>query len=276
MNKAYKKIIGITGSTGTLGKSFIKQYKNKFIFKCYKDRIENISEFKKWIITNKNIDFFLHFAAISTISESKKKNTLNINTKSTIVILKLINKLRLSNLKYFLFASSSHVYKPSKKKLNENAQRLPVNKYGLSKKKVEDFIFINRKKFYFKIGICRIFNFYSKNQKKGFFIYDMIEKISNSLKFAKIYKINTERDYIKAKQLSEMIYFLIKKEITQVVNLGSGKKINLINIIKMIKKKHKLKIKLLLEKTRYNGLVADINFLRKLGYKKKIQSFKYE
>ncbi len=276
MKKIYKKqIIGLTGSSGILGKYFIKNYNKKFIFKPYKGRVENIINFKNWVKKNRNIDFFLHFAALTSVRkcEENSQKTFLINTKSTIRILEILNKSSLKNLKYFLFISTSHVYKPSLNPLSEEDLRYPKTVYGKSKKLAEDYIFKRKKIFNFKIGIARIFNFYSKRQKSGFFITDILNKFRKKQKILNLKKINTYRDYIKLKDISKTISFILKKKITKPINIGSGHKIILVNLVKQLIKAKKLNTKVIYDKKLYPGYVANINLLRKLGYKKKINKF---
>ncbi len=277
MNKVSKKIVGITGAKGALGSNFIKKYKTKFRFRIYKDRIENNSKFKTWVYKNQDIQYFIHFAAISSIKQANKnpKKTYKINSLAAINIIETLNKIKLPKLKYFLFSSSSHVYKPSFKNLSEKSTRKPLTVYGKSKKKVEDFIFKNQKKIKFKIGIVRIFNFYSINHGEGFFIQDIKNKMKINNKFSKIKKINTLRDYINLNQLCEILFFIFNKRISKAINVGSGMKLNLISLIKLIKKNNNYKKKLVFEDKKYPGLFANIGLLRKLGYKKKIIKFRF-
>lgn len=276
MKKVSKKIIAVTGSSGSLGKEFIKKYKTKYNFIFYKKKIENKTIFSNWIKKHSDIEIFLHFAAISTISSSQKdkKRTYLVNSLATINMLKILNKFNLDKLKYFLFPSSSHVYKPSFKALSENSKKIPLNTYGKSKKKVEDFIIKNRKKIKFKIGIARIFNFYSKNHKEGFFIYDIKKKLIKKNNNIHFNKINTFRDYININQLCEILNFMINQHIVKPVNIGSSKPLNLINLIKKIINKKINKKLITFDKTPYPGLLSNINLLRKLGYKKRIINFK--
>ncbi len=276
MNKVSKKIVGITGAKGALGSHFIKKYKTKFNFKIYKDRIENKNEFRSWVNKNRNIQYFVHFAAISSIRQTIKdpKKTYKINSLAAIDIIKILNNVKLTNLKYFLFSSSSHVYKPSLKSLSEKSVRKPLTIYGKSKKKVEDFIFKNQKRIQFKIGIVRIFNFYSIKHNEGFFIQDINKKMKIKNKIFKIKKINTLRDYINLNQLCEILFFILNKKPAKAINVGSGIKLNLVNLIKLIKKKSNSKNKLIFENKKYPGLFANISLLRKLGYRKKMIKFK--
>ena len=275
MKKVYKEIVGITGASGILGKYFIKKYKNKFDFRIFKKRIEKNKDVEFWIKKNKNIKIFIHMAAIASISEASKstKKTYLINTLSSIKLLKLIKRLNLSHLKYFLFISSSHVYKPSFNPISENSKKLPASIYGHSKLKVEKYINNNTKNFNFQIGVARIFNYYSKDQKKGFFIPDIKKKISYSKKKIYFEKVNTFRDYSNIDFINKILYFMIKNKISKPLNVGSGKSINLKNIINQIKKKMNSNIKIDFEKKKYPGLVSNTKLLRKLGFKNKINKF---
>ena len=276
MKKIYKKqIIGLTGSGGILGKYFVKNYKKKFIFKPYKGRVENIINFKNWVKKNRNIDLFLHFAALTSVRkcEENSQKAFLINTKSTIRILEILNKSSLKNLKYFLFISTSHVYKPSLNPLSEEDLRYPKTVYGKSKKLAEDYIMKRKKIFYFKIGIARIFNFYSMRQKNGFFITDILNKLRRKQEILNLKKINTYRDYIGLKDICEIIIFILKKKPTEPINIGSGYKVKLISLVKQLIKAKNFKTKLIYDEIFNPGYVANINFLRKIGYKKKINKF---
>ena len=128
MKKVYREIVGITGASGILGKYFIKKYKNKFDFRIFKKRIEKNKDLEFLIKKNKDIKIFINMAAIASISEASKspKKTYLVNSLSSIRLLKLLKKLNLSHLKYFLFLSSSHVYKPSFNPIAENFKKLPA------------------------------------------------------------------------------------------------------------------------------------------------------
>lgn len=275
MKKNYKKIIAVTGASGTLGKQFLKKYKKKFKFLIFKKRIEQKKDIENWIRKNNKINIFLHFGAIASIYKASKspKKTYLVNTEASIRIIRFIDKLKLKNFEYFLFISSAHVYQPSFNIISENSKKIPSTVYGKSKLKVEKYILKNKKKFSFKIGIARIFNFYSTRQKKGFFIPDVVKKISSNKNFIYFEKVNTLRDYSNLNYICEILNFMIDKKISRPVNSGTGNKINLIELIKKIKIKLKSKIDIKFEAKKYPGLVSNIKLLRKLGFKKKAPKF---
>ena len=175
-----------------------------------------------------------------------------------------LNNQKIKSFKYFLFISSSHVYGYSKKKISENMQRIPQNKYGYSKKNVEDYIIKNRKNLDFKIGIARLFNITGKNQREGFFIKDIIKKINNS---DKINNINKYRDFIHIDDVIKSLKIIVSKEYQEPINVCSGKKINLIEICKMINDKF-FKKKIYIDYKRGKDLFGDNRKLKKIGIKK--------
>lgn len=263
MKKVYKKKIVITGASGLLGSYFIKKYKKKFHIIKYPYRIQEFKFFKKWII-NKKFDYFIHFAAITRNTNENKKKLFLINERSVKNILLTLNNYKKNSLNYFIFISSSHVYGSYTKKIRENYKRKPNNYYGLSKKKIEDFILKKRKNFYFKIGIARIFNFTGPNQRKGYFVPDIIHKLKKS---TIIKNINKYRDFIHIDDLMDSLMILINKKFEAPINICSGKKINLINICEMINNKN-MKKKITYEEKRSDDMFGNNSLLKKLGKKR--------
>lgn len=262
--KKYKKKIVITGGSGLLGKYFYKKYKNVYKIIKYPYRIEKFKRFEKWL-SKKKFNYFIHFAAITKNESKKYKDILQlVNVKSPIKILNIINKKNINNFSYFLFISSSHVYGYSKNKIKENKKRVPQNSYGLSKKKVEDYIMHNRKKYNFKVGIARIFNSTGPKQKKGNFVPDMILKMKN---INKIKNINQYRDFIHIDDVSKSIKRLIEREIEYPINISSGQKINLINACKILNDKF-VKKKVLFDLKKGSDIYGDNSLLKKIGIKK--------
>ena len=102
-----KKIsIGITGSSGSLGKELLKLKKVKFV--KYKGDIRSKKNLKKWF-DNNSFDAILHLAAIVPIINvnSNKKKAFEVNYEGTKNIVNLSLKKKIS---WFFFASTSHVY----------------------------------------------------------------------------------------------------------------------------------------------------------------------
>ncbi len=251
----------ITGGKGLLGSNFYIKYKKKYNIIRYPNRIEHFSKFQKWL-KNKNFDYFIHFAALTKGESIKRKKSLNlINVKSTLNLINTIKKKNIRDFKYFLFISSSHVYGASSKKINEKQKTSPNNSYGLSKKKVEDYILKNREKYNFKIGIARVFNVTGPKQKLGNFVPDMKKKIEKN-NF--INNVNQYRDFIHIDDVMESIILLIKKNFYKPINISSGKKINLIQVCKIINQNF-IKKKITFGKKRGSDLYGDNKLLKSIG-----------
>ena len=258
MKSVYKKRIVITGSSGLLGKYFSKKFKKKYLIYKYPYRIENKKRFAKWI-SRKNFEYFIHFAAIS------KKNPAELNRINSIASINIIKLLSKKNsLKYFLFISTSHVYRYSKTKISEKQKIKPINKYGLSKKRVEDFIIQNKEILKFKIGIARIFNITGPKQREGYFVPDMYKLIK---KKNFIDNVNSYRDFIHIDDVMDSINILIKKKFDRIINICSGQKISLIKVCKTINSIY-FKKNLVFGKKGEEDLYGDNKLLKSLGKRK--------
>ena len=169
-------------------------------------------------------------------------------------------KASISNIEIkFIFLSTSHVYKSTNNKINENFEIKPSNIYGNYKLKSENYIRKHLKDFL----ILRVFNIYGPNQPKGYFFSDIQEKIKNK---QEIFINNSYRDFIHVNEFSRFINFSLKKNLKGIFNLGSGKSFSLQMIIKMLSNKLKIPCKI----TKYNKtdkIVSSNSLIRKIGYK---------
>ena len=83
--------------------------------------------------------------------------------------------------------------------------------------------------------------------------------------------MNHNRDFLSTKQISEIIFFLQKKNFTGTINIASGRKTNLRTIAKIFAKKAGKKI--IFYSNSPTTLIANINKLEKLGFKQKKLNF---
>ena len=251
------KIIAISGYKSFIGNHFYHENKKKNKIVHYKKNINNISELKKFIIKNK-ITHFVNFAGLSRLKCSKNKNEcIKTNFKSIKSIINFFNKLNYKPM--FIFISTCHVYGNSNSKIKETSKITPNSIYAQIKLKSEKYI----KKSYENYSILRLFNVYGPNQPKSFFVPDMIDKINNN----QLIKIDKSiRDFIHVRTVSRVINFIISKEITGVLNVGSGRGQSLKSIINLIG--NKLEKKPLLEiSNKKSKIVANIKFLTSKGFK---------
>lgn len=229
--------IGITGSSGSLGKIFLKNFKDKVF--CFKGDVRNMQIIEKWIKKN-NINIIIHLAAIVPIKKvnNNLKTAYDVNFIGTKNIIDASVKFQ---LKWFFFASTSHVYKYSKRDISETNKKRPVSYYGKTKLMAENYIVKKLENLSIPYCIGRIFSTANKNQKKNYLVPDLKKKIKNSKSKVYLKNLNHFRDFISMNDISKIIIFLYKKKYKGILNIASGKKIHLKDIALVILKKYKVK-----------------------------------
>ncbi len=266
--------IGITGSTGVLGKKLILLNKKKYKFFRFSGDITSKREVFNWIQKEK-LDCLFHLAALVPTFKVKNdyKYALKVNYNGTKNIVDALNHFKKKKIKWFFFASSSHVYGYSKKKINESSKLLSSSLYGKTKIKSEKYILKNLRT---NINYCigRIFSFTDYDQSESFFI-PKYKKLLKKNNYIKIDNLNQYRDFIHINDLSRCIFYLMNKNYGGVINIASGKKIRLNKIIKIIAKNYNKKVFFIRNKDfSAQSLIADIAKLKKLGFKNKFDIHK--
>lgn len=262
-----KKIkCGITGHTGSIGKALLKE--TSFIkFELFKGDITKKKDVRKWI-KKKQFDYLIHLAAIVPIKEvnKNKKNAFNVNTLGTENLVNALLDIE-NKTKWFFFASTSHVYSTSKKKISEKSKINPISFYGKTKYLAEKkLIKLNKKKI--KVCIGRIFSTTNINQRKNYLVPDLKNKIKKRKKIIKLENLNHFRDFISIKDISKIIIYFLKNEISGVINLSTGKPTKLALIANIISKKYKKEIKII-DNNKPTFLVGNNTLLKKI-YKKRL------
>ena len=229
---------------------------NKSIF--YKTNISNINLIKK-IIKKHNITSVMHFAAYKDVGESIS-NPLKYKINNYLLTKKFIKCCKDTGIKYFIFSSTAAVYGNLKKnkKVSENSPLMPLSMYGITKKKIEEYL----KKISddnFKFFSLRYFNVLGadKNLKYGPIGLNSSSFSSNLYKSIfqnKVFKIfgknhNTEdgtpvRDFIHVDDLAEIHYksllYLKKNNKNQICNCGYGKGYSIKEVIETLIKSKKI------------------------------------
>ena len=263
-----KLTVGYIGKRSVLASFFVKKFNKKFIFKHFNGDIRDINKINVWLNSNKDINIFINFAAITSVEacQKYKKKALDVNYKSVVKLLDSIHKIKMNNFMYFLSLSTSHVFKKSKYKLTEDSSKKPINYYGFTKYNLEKYILKNKSKYEYRIGIARIFNYYNKGFKKGFFINDIIRKLKNNEKIIKFNNINTYRDYTSIENINNALFQMINLKLVNDYNICSGKKIHLPDIVTHFNSILKNKI-LKFDGAKSNNLVGSNRKLKKTGWK---------
>ena len=256
-----KDRIGITGSSGSLGKIIKKNYKKKYNFFYFKGDITKKENLEKWF--NKNdLNVIIHLAAIVPIKDVNKNKILakKVNYIGTKNLVDICVKKKIN---WFFFSSTSHVYSSSKKKISENASRKPISYYGKTKLMSENYIIKNFEKKNIRYCIGRIFSTANKNQKKNYLVPDLFKRIRKANKTISFYNLNHYRDFISMEKISKILFFLYKKKYKGKINIASGKSVYLKDIAKLICEKYNKKFRFVdNKKTTY--LIADVSKLKSL------------
>ena len=249
------KIVCIDGFNSYVGRNFYNKYKKNYKILKFKSDINNVSKLEDYINKNK-ISVFIRFAGLSRSScEKDKKKCYRTNYEANK---KFVNFIKTKKIK-FIFLSTSHVYKYSNKKINENFEKKPTNIYGKYKLKSENYIKKHLKDFL----ILRVFNIFGPNQPKGYFFSDIQEKIKNK---QKIFINDSYRDFIHVKEVSRFLDFSIKKDLKGIFNLGSGKSFSLHKIIKMISNKLNIPFDLI-KSNKIDKIISSNKLIEDIGYK---------
>ena len=233
--------IGITGSSGILGKSLIKNLKKYSNYKIHKYRhnILDTQKINEWIKKN-NFEIILHLAAKVPTSKAKSNYELvkKVNFNGTKNLINAINTHQ--NKKVFLFFSStSHVYNFNKKIIKENFKKRGISKYGKTKILAENFLLKNKKKLNLCIG--RISSLTSENQSQNFVIKKIAVNIKKK-KFVNFGNSNIKRDFIYVDDVAKIISKIIKKKITGVINISTSEVTNIFDLLNYMNKFYKSNI----------------------------------
>ena len=246
--------------------------KKNFFF--HKIDISDEGKIKKIFNYNK-FDFVIHMAAQAGVRNALKDpgSYLDSNIEG---FLNLLNALKKSKVKKFIFASSSSVYGDGKKfPLSEKSKLNPINIYSSSKLLnetiIRDYSHISNIKF---IGL-RFFTIYGSYGRPDMFLFKLLNSTFNK----KIFYLNNYgnhfRDFTHIDDVRMIIRKLIKKKIKkkfQIFNVCSNSPVNIFKLIKYVSKFTLINPKIIKIK-RHNADVlkthgSNIKIKRYLGIKK--------
>lgn len=278
--KNYKKnkklIIAITGHSGVLGSEFVRRYPD-YDYLFFKGNLLKKKDVDNWLKI-KSPDVILHLAAKVPVNYVDKNLSVSkkISSEGTLNILNNIKKKKLTNV-FFLFTSTSHIYKKTHKKISETWKEQPSSNYGkfklLAEKKIKNFSKNNDN---FNYCIARIFSFTNYNQNESFLIPALYKKIyKNNKKY--INNLDSHRDFIHIEDLCDALNLLISKRAKGIFNIGSGKKTRVLEIAKLIAKiSNKKNIKYDTSKNSDNKdcYLANISKIKRLGWRPKKNIYK--
>jgi len=229
----------------------------------------NNSEKISNLLLEENFDLLLHFAGFIQVEESVQNpdKYFKNNTDNAIELFETCYKHNLQNI---IFSSTAAAYgNPSNNEsIREDENLNPLNPYGESKVKTEEYLLNNKDKF--NSIILRYFNVAGADPElRSGLISNQpthLIKILSEVAVGKREKIsiygndyNTEdgtaiRDYIHVSDLAsihlEAANYLLEKKISNIFNCGYGKGYSVLEVINIAKKIYGEKIKFEYDKRR--------------------------
>ena len=218
----------------------------------------------KKIFLNHKIDGVIHLAGLKSVNQSIKDplNYYNQNVSSTLMLLDAMNDFHINK---FIFSSSATVYgKDYTSPLKETLDTKSINPYGntklINEKLIMDYSKSNSN---FRAISLRYFNPIGADVDSGLLEQPLVEAqnlmpvLIQCVKEKKIFKIfgnnyptrdgTCIRDYIHIKDLADahLLAFnsLTKIKSYEAINIGLGKGISVLEIIKTFEKINKINVK---------------------------------
>jgi len=224
-----------------------------------------------------NFDYIFHLAAVSSVQDSIENPELThrINFDATLSLLEKAMNLR--RLKRFIYASTAAVYGDEPHlPCREDRPVNPMSPYGVDKYASERYVLIWNNLFGVPATVFRFFNVYGPRQNPtspySGVISIFAERILKGEKDVRIFGDGQQtRDFIYVKDVVDAVLFTIKLENSRgkVYNLGTGRDVSLIELIKNLEQVTGRKIDIDYREERQGDIrhsCSDISALKNLGY----------
>ncbi len=219
------KNILVTGSSGYVGGSFVKAYKDNYNFVTFSPLRNSLDELELH-----NVDAVVHCAAlVHQKVEYTYERYYEINVQYP---LDLANKAKKSGVKQFIFISTIAVYGDAQELITEHTPCNPVTPYGKSKleaeKKLqalcdEDFL----------VCIVRLPMVYGADAPGN--IATLISLVKK-LPLLPLADINNKRTFLYIENLLCFLELLIEKQVKGVMLIGDDESISTTQLIRSIAK----------------------------------------
>ena len=197
-----------------------------------------------------NVDCLFHLAAKTSVLESIKnpKKYLKVNYTGTKSVIDFIKR---SKIKKIIFSASASCYgNTNKLPISEGQKIKPKNPYAKSKYMAEKYIKKNSSKNKFNYISFRLFNIFGPNTDKSSpyssVLTNFFNQFNRKLPLTIYGDGNQTRDFLHVEDLCKCFYIGAQKvKKNYIFNLGSGKRLSIINLANLISHKiiHKKAIK---------------------------------
>lgn len=214
--------ISVFGGTGFIGSAYCNKYTSVVI--------------PKHELNSKSCEI-LYF--ISTVDNYNVLSNPTVDIETNLIHLMKVLDANKDNLKCINFISSWFVYGDTDLPANENSVCNPKGFYSITKKCAEDLLISYCKTNKIKYRIFRLSNVYGKNDlkvsNKKNALQFLINKIKQNEQIDLYYGGKFYRDYMSVEDVCRAInHLLLYGEVNSIYNIGSGDKIEFIEIINKI------------------------------------------
>ena len=179
-----------------------------------------------------------HLAAFTSVPRSAKEPQECFDT-NIIGSLNVLEYCRRSDSK-LVFTSSAAVYGPLDRPAREEDPCRPISLYGLSKLQAEEIIKFYHKEYDVQYSIFRIFNVYGLRATSGV-VTNLLKSFKTGRPFYLYGSGKQKRDFIHVEDVTNIIlnHQKIKND---VINLGTGKCVSILDLLKTFQKYRKFKV----------------------------------
>ncbi len=230
----------------------------------------DISNFQslKSVFKSNRFDQVINLAAYAGVEYSLKhpEKYIYTNELGFFFLLELVKKYKIPKL---LFASSSSIYGLNKLPFDERQfTDRPISLYGATKKNNEILAHYYSKQFKIDILGIRFFTVYGPFGRPDLSIFKFCKQILKN-KTLKLYnKGNNFRDFTYIddliSNLTGLIYLKKKNISYKIINISSGKKIKILNLVRILEKNLNKKAKIKMEKKIPTDIPASLSYSREL------------
>lgn len=237
------------------------------------------SKFMKELFSKYSFNYIFHYAAVASVQKSVEEPaaTHAVNFDSTLELLEAAREL--PALKRFVFVSSAAVYgdKPNLPCCEDDGVN-PITPYGVDKYASERYV-LNAAALYGVPGTAmRYFNVYGSRQNPAspysgvLSIFTDRFKVNDSPELTLFGDGEQTRDFIYIKDVISANLLLMQddKAIGQVFNVGTGKEMSLLTIIKLLEDIFEKKAGVCHKNERKGDIkrsFANVNKIERLGFK---------
>ena len=220
----------------------------------------------------KDQEVIINLAALPFIPDSfhHPSDFFSVNTMGSVNV--LWNAINAKTPELFIHISTSEVYGSAQKTpMDENHPTAPHSTYAVSKLAADRSAFTLYKENGFPTVVIRPFNSYGPRFTEPYIIPEIMNQLLKGTKELTLGNVNTSRDFTFVQDTADGILRCIdnKKAIGEIINIGSGTEISILNLAKKILKISKKKIPIKYDESRerpydVNRLICDNKKANKL------------